>query len=63
MLVAGASIEGRRYRPAEAVQRAIEVCSEGLEFASKHGDAVALLQTHPAEAFFRLAWSSNGRHV
>jgi hypothetical protein len=56
-LVAGASLEGRRYRPAEAVQKVIEVCSRGLELASKKGAAIAVLQQHPAEGLFRLAWS------
>ena len=60
VLVAGASIEGRRYRPAEAVQKAIEVCSLGLKLASKRADAVAILRKHPAEGLFRLAWSSSG---
>ena len=60
VLVAGASIDGRRYRPAEAVQKAIEVCSRGLERASKKVDAIAILREHPAEGLFRLAWSSEG---
>jgi hypothetical protein len=59
ILVAGASVDDRRYRPAEAVQRALEVCSRGLELASKNGDAVAILRHHPAEGLFRLAWSSS----
>jgi hypothetical protein len=58
VLVAGASIEGRRYRPAEAVHLAIEVCSRGLAISSKQGDAVAILREHPAEGLFRLGWSS-----
>ena len=58
VLVAGASIDGRRYRPAEAVQRAIDVCSRGLELASKNADPIAILRKHPAEGLFRLAWSS-----
>jgi hypothetical protein len=58
ILVAGASVDDRRYRPAEAVQEALEVCSRGLELASKNGDAVAILRCHPAEGLFRLAWSS-----
>jgi uncharacterized protein DUF6178 len=58
VLVVGTSIEGRRYRPAEAVQKVIEVCSRGLELASKQADAIAILRQHPAEGLFRLAWSS-----
>jgi hypothetical protein len=54
VLVAGASNEGRRYRPAEAVQRALEVCNRGLELASTKRDALAILRNHPAEALFRL---------
>lgn len=56
VLVAGASIEGRRYRPAEAVQRALEVCNRGLELAATTRDAITVLREHPAEALFRLAW-------
>jgi hypothetical protein len=60
VLVAGASVDGRPYRPAEAVQKAIEVCSQGLELASNEADVIAILREHPAEGLFRLAWSSNG---
>lgn len=60
VLVAGASIEGRRYRPAEAVQKAIDVCSQGLELASKNVDPVETLRKHPALGLFRLVWSSGG---
>ncbi|MGO8994156.1 MAG: DUF6178 family protein [Polyangiaceae bacterium] len=56
VLVAGATVEGRRYRPAEAVQKAIEVCSRGLEIAAKGGDAVEILRRHPAEGVFRMGW-------
>lgn len=63
VLIAGASIEGRPYRPAEAVQKAVETCSRGLELASGailHAvpttDPVEVLRVHPAEGLFRLAW-------
>lgn len=56
VLVAGASNEGRRYRPAEAVQKAVEVCSRGLELASKNADAVTILREHPAVGLFRLGF-------
>jgi hypothetical protein len=58
VLAAGASIEGRRYRPAEALRKAIEVCSHGLELATGKGDPVEVLGRHPAEGLFRLAWSA-----
>jgi hypothetical protein len=59
VLVAGASLDGRRYRPAEAVGKALEVCNRGLGLASKTRDATTVLREHPAEVLFRLAWSSS----
>ncbi|MCL2449971.1 MAG: DUF6178 family protein [Polyangiaceae bacterium] len=57
VLIAGASLDGRRYRPAEAVEKAIDVCSRGLEIAAKGGEAVAVLREYPAEGLFRIAWA------
>jgi hypothetical protein len=60
VLVAGASLgDGRPYRPVEAVQKVIAVCSRGLALASTKGDPVAILREHPAEALFRRAWSAH----
>jgi hypothetical protein len=59
VLVAGAAEDGRRYRPAEAVQKAVAVCSRGLELASRKADVIAILREHPAEGLFRLGWSSD----
>jgi hypothetical protein len=60
VLLSGESTQGRKYRPAEAVRKAIDVCSRGLELATKESraDPVEVLRRHPAEGLFRLAWSA-----
>jgi hypothetical protein len=59
VLVAGATIDGRRLRPIEAIEHVISVVSFGLELAvSEQGPpatAATLLRQFPADGLFRLA--------
>lgn len=61
MLVAGASVEGRRLRPVEAIGLAMATVSLGLEMAAgkrpgKEDRAVRILGEHVATALFLQAW-------
>jgi len=61
VLLAGASVDGRRLRPLEAVEHAIDGVSLGLALACPAGApdaasaAAALLRTHPCDGLFRWA--------
>ncbi|HYQ16469.1 MAG TPA: hypothetical protein VEQ58_11950, partial [Polyangiaceae bacterium] len=56
VLLAGASIDGRRLRPLEAVELAVECVSLGLGLArNESATATAVLMTHPCDGLFRLA--------
>ena len=66
VLVAGASLRGRRLRPVEAAAAVIAACSAGLQIALEQGpsarkgpaaaQAWTVLRDHPADGLFRLAW-------
>jgi hypothetical protein len=60
VLLAGASIDGRRMRPLEAVEHAVDCVSLGLALACENsapapGAAVAVLEQHPCDGLFRWA--------
>ena len=64
VLVAGCSIDGRRFRPVEAVEAAIAACALGLEHRVGGADdggpalegAVRLLARESAVKLFRIGW-------
>ena len=70
VLVAGGTVEGRRYRPAEAAEAAMATVARGAEIelrkhskSSKRPTAEALaeiLRDHPADLLFRAAASLSG---
>jgi hypothetical protein len=58
VLLAGASIAGRRYRPAEAAEAALALCDRGLLHVSG-GDAaraIERLATDGADKLFSIGW-------
>jgi hypothetical protein len=60
VLLAGASVDGRRLRTLEAVEHAIDGVSLGLALACSSAApdasaAAAVLQTHPCDGLFRWA--------
>jgi hypothetical protein len=62
VLVAGASLGGRRLRPVEAVELAIETVGAGLALACAHGSvepvaAARLLRQYPCDGLLRLAFA------
>jgi hypothetical protein len=70
VLVAGASIDGRRLRPVEAVELAIDTVSAGLALACARargpvdGAAAArALRQYPCDGLFRLAFERAGAPV
>jgi Family of unknown function (DUF6178) len=68
VLAAGCSFDERRMRPIEAVRAALATTSLGLELSLVRTDdavgaAASLLREHPADAFFRVAWSRLHRDV
>jgi hypothetical protein len=59
ILVAGASRDGRRYRPAEAAEMAIELCNEGLIHLLETLNArnfEEILAQHGVDKLFRVGW-------
>lgn len=65
VLVAGWSVDGRRARPAEALERVLAACSDGLvRTAAAHGHrgapslatAVAMVLARPADVLLRIGW-------
>jgi hypothetical protein len=67
VLLAGAGVDGRRLRPLEAVEHAIDGVSLGLALAcpanapDAAGAAAALLRTHPCDGLFRWALQEAGK--
>lgn len=64
VLLAGASRDGRAYRPVEAVEAVVETCTAGLAHllggpATAAGAADALVR-HGADRLFRLGWRLRG---
>lgn len=59
VLSSGCELQGRRMRPAEAVQIALATCNLGLELvmASEDRTPAEALTEHPADRLFRVAWS------
>jgi hypothetical protein len=63
VLVAGATIEGRRYRPVEAAEEALAICERGLQHLCG-GDplrAPERLTTDGADKVFSVGWHLLGR--
>jgi len=61
VLVSGSSFEGRRYRPVEAAEAAIEVCSSGLDHllgdaSPDSGRARELVEREGLVKLFRIGW-------
>lgn len=65
VLIAGASLGGRSFRPLEAAEAAVAVCNLGCEHLSKaavRGDKLldeassAILLQHSADKLFRIGW-------
>lgn len=61
VLVAGASVDGRRYLPGEAAKAAVDVCAEGLAFLLSRGSgrerkAIDVLARRGADELFRIGW-------
>jgi hypothetical protein len=61
VLVAGASIDGRRYLPMEAAKTAVDVCAAGLAYLTSGGrsrakDPVEILSRNGADKLFRIGW-------
>lgn len=64
VLIAGAALEGRRFRPVEALEAAIAVTNLGLELAEKQEkSAVELLRATSADVLFRRGFSELTRKV
>ncbi|MFZ5897232.1 MAG: DUF6178 family protein [Myxococcota bacterium] len=72
VLVAGASLAGRRFRPVEALEAALAVTNLGLELALEvsdrrsaevNGDATTVLQKCSADLLFRLGFGCLQREV
>lgn len=64
VLVAGATIDGRRVRPVEAIRAAMSVIAAGLESESAQqskglspADAAAVLMTDRLDGLFRVGWA------
>lgn len=60
VLVAGATLGGRRLRPIEATRVALATTSYGLELRGAHAPdaAAAVLRETPCDVLFRAAWRS-----
>ena len=62
VLIAGAEIDGRRYRPVEAAEAAMATCDHGLRHLlsqpcpTSEARALAELKTHDAVKLFRIGW-------
>jgi hypothetical protein len=63
VLSSGCELEGRRLRPAEAVQAALATCNFGLEMIvakaagrEREREPAQVLASHTADRLFRLAW-------
>jgi hypothetical protein len=58
VLTAGATIEGRRYRPLEAAEAAVALCDRGLEhLCGGHvARACERLSRDGADKLFRIGW-------
>ncbi len=64
VLIAGAGLEGRRFRPVEALEAAIAVTNLGLELAEKQEkSAIEFLRATSADVLFRRGFAELTRKV
>jgi hypothetical protein len=65
VLIAGASLSGRRFRPVEALEAAIAVSNLGLELSRTNAsdDPAALIEAVPLDVLFRRGYSALQREV